>query len=82
MNRCLNDVKQRMCTSKLKLHPDKTEFISFVLKMQRDTLKACFPIDILGSPLCPVDSVMNLGVCFDSDFSLSMHVQNVCKLFF
>ena len=42
-------------------------------------MKACFPIDILGSPLCPVDSVKNLGVWFDSDFSLSKHVQNVCK---
>ena len=42
-------------------------------------MKACFPIDILGSPLCPVNSVRNLGVWFDSDFSLSKHVQNVCK---
>ena len=42
-------------------------------------MNACFPVDILGSPLCPVDSVKNLGVWFDSDFSLSKHVQNVCK---
>ena len=42
-------------------------------------MKACFPIDILGSPLSPVDSVRNLGVWFGSDFSLSKHVQNVCK---
>ena len=68
-----------MSTSKLKLNPDKTEFIIFGSKGQRDKLKACFPIDILGSPLCPVDSVKNLGVWFDSDFSLSKHVQNVCK---
>ena len=42
-------------------------------------MKACFPIDILGNSLCPADSVKNLGVWFDSDFSLSKHVQNVCK---
>ena len=66
-------------TSKLKLNPDKTEFIICVSKTQRDKLKACFPIDILGSPRCPVNSVKNLGVWFDSDFSLSKHVQNVCK---
>ena len=42
-------------------------------------MKACFPIDIFGNPLCPVDSVKNLGVWFNSDFSLSKHVQNVCK---
>ena len=68
-----------MSTSKLKLNPDKTEFIIFGSKRQRDKLKACFPIDILGSPLSPVDSVMNLGVWFDSDVSLSKHVQNVWK---
>ena len=42
-------------------------------------MKACFPIDILASPLHPVDSVKNLSVWFNSDFSLSKHVQNVCK---
>ena len=56
-----------------------SEFIIFGSKRQRDTLNACFPIDILGSPLCPVDSVKNFGVWFDSDFSLSKHIQNVCK---
>ena len=78
-NRCLNDVKDWMSTSKLKLNPDKTEFIIFGLKRQRDKLKACFPINILGNPLCPVGSVKNLGVWFDSDLLLSKHVQNVCK---
>ena len=68
-----------MSTSKLKLNPDKTEFIIFGSNRHRDKLKACFLIDILGSPLCPVDLVKNLGVWFDSDFSLSKHVQNICK---
>ena len=42
-------------------------------------MKACFPIDILGNSLCPADSVKNLGVLFNSDFSLSKHVQKACK---
>ena len=79
LNRCLDDVKDWMSTSKLKLNPNKTEFIIFGLKRQRDKLKTCFTIDILDSPLCPVNSIKNLGVWFDSDFSLSKHVQNVCK---
>ena len=79
LNRGLDNVKEWMSTSKLKLNPDKTEFIIFGLKRQRDKLKACFLIDILGNSLCPSDSVKNLGVWFDSDFSLSKHVQNVCK---
>ena len=59
LNRCLNDVKEWMSTSKLKLNPDKTEFIIFGSKRQRDKVKVFFPIDILGSPLCPVNSLIS-----------------------
>ena len=79
LNRCLQDVKEWMSASKLKLNPDKTEFILFGSKKQRERLNVCFPIDILGNPLHPTDSVRNQGVWFDSDFSFSKHVQNVCK---
>ena len=68
LNRCLQDVKEWMLAGKLKLNPDKTEFILFGPKKQRERLKACFPIDILGNPLPPTESVRNLGVWFDSDF--------------
>ena len=79
LNRCLQDVKEWMSASKLKLNPNKTEFILFCSRKQRERLNACFPIDILGNPLHPTESVRNLGVWFDSDFSFSKHVQNVCK---
>ena len=79
LNRCLQDVKEWMSASKLKLNPDKTEFILFGSKKQRERLNVCFPIDILGNPLHPSKSVRNLGVWFDSDFSFSKHIQNVCK---
>ena len=82
LNRCPDDVKEWKSTSKLKLNPDKTEFIVFGSKRQRDKLKACFPIDMFGSPLCPAESVKNLGMWFNSDFSLSKHVQNICKCWF
>ena len=55
------------------------EFILFHAKKQREKLKAWFPTAILGSPLCPAESAKNLGVWFDSDFSLSKHVQSVCN---
>ena len=77
LNRCLQDVKEWMSASKL--NSDKTEFILFGSKKQRERLKACFPIDILGNPLYPTESVRNLGVWFNSDFSFSKHIQNVCK---
>ena len=68
-----------MSTSKLNLNADKTKFIELGSKRQRDKLKVGFPIAILGSPLCPAESVNILGMWFNSDFSLSKHVQNVCK---
>ena len=77
LNSCLQDVEEWMSASKIKLNPDKTEFILFGSKKQRETV--CFPIDILGNPLHPTESVRNLGVWFDSDFSFSKHIQNGCK---
>ena len=82
LNRCIDNVKEWLSTSKLKLNPDKTKFIIFGSKRQRDKLKECFPMEILGNSLCPADSVKDLGVWFDSDFSLSKHVQNVGKCSF
>ena len=67
LNKCIGGVKEWRSISKLKLNPDKTEFI----QKERGKLKACFPIDVLGSPLCPTESVKNLGIWLDSDFSLS-----------
>ena len=33
----------------------------------------------VGHPLYPTESVGNLGMWFDCDFSFSKHIQNVCK---
>ena len=76
-----DDVKEWMSTSKLKLNPDKTEFIIFGSKRQRDNLKACFPIAILGYSLCPADLVKNLGVWFDSLFFVQACSECLQKLF-
>ena len=51
LNRCLDGVKERMSTSKLKMNPYKTEFIVFGSKRQMDKLKTYFPTTTLGSPL-------------------------------
>ena len=70
LNRCLDDVKQWISTSNLKLNAVKSEFIVFSSRRQRDKLKANFPTTILGSRLYPAESFKNLGVWFDSDFFL------------
>ena len=55
LNRWLQDVKEWMLASKLKLNPDKTKFKLFDSKKQRERINASFPTDILTS-------VRNMGV--------------------
>ena len=82
LGKCLEDVKLWLCANKLKLNADKTDFIIFGSKSQQKKLNPFFPVNILGESLIPSDAVKNLGVWFDSDFSFTKHVKNVCKLCF
>ena len=68
-----------MKSSKLKLNSDKTEFIIIGTKQQRHKLSNHFPVNLLDNDITPSDSVRNLGVIFDSDFSFHKHVSNICK---
>ena len=82
LNACLRDVQEWMSLSKLKLNPEKTEFIVFGSKAQHQKISSHFLVSILGSLLHPVDSVRNLGVWFDADFSFSEHIKRTCKACF
>ena len=62
LHSCLSDIQRWMATSKLKLNPDKTEFIVFGSPAQRSKLDSLFPVNILGKLLCPAQRVKNLGV--------------------
>ena len=57
-----------MSENKLKLNPDKTEFIVFSAKDRQKWLSDSFPVNILGNCLSPADVVCNLGVLFDAKF--------------
>ena len=76
---CLTDISLWMKSSKLKLNSDKTEFIIIGTKQQRHKLSTHFPVKLLDNDITPSDSVRNLGVIFDSDFSFHKHVSNICK---
>ena len=82
LNACLHYVQRWMSLSKLKLNPEKTEFIVFGSKVHHQKITSNFPVSILGSLLHPVDSVRNLGVWFDAEFSFSEHVKRTCKACF
>ena len=76
---CLNNIQNFMFTNKLKLNPDKTEFILIGLKNNRKQLLSHFPIYILGNQVSTAQSIKNLGVVFDSNFTFSDHVSQVIK---
>ena len=55
---CLEDVKKWLSANKLKLNPDKTKFIVFGSKIQREKLNKSFPVNNLGNYLSPVGVVI------------------------
>ena len=72
----LNDIQVWMSENKLKLNPDKTEFIVFGAKDRYKWLSDSFPVNILGNCLSPIDVVRNLGVLFDAKFCFTNHVNS------
>ena len=79
LKKCLSDIQNFMSANKLKLNPEKTEFILIGSKNNHKQLLPHFPINILGNQVSPAQSVGNLGVVFDSNFSFSDHVSQVIK---
>ena len=54
---CLSSVQSWMAANKLKLNPDKTEFIVFGNKRQQAELPPFFPADIFVNRFVPADTV-------------------------
>ena len=78
VQQCLQDVSDWMTASKLKLNPDKTEFILIGTKSQRDKFKKYFLTKSLDQDVTTTDSARNLGVEFDKDFNFKKHISKVC----
>ena len=85
VQQCLQDVSDWMIASKLKLNPDKTEFILIGTKAQRDKFKKYFPTKWEGwkdQDVTQTDSAQNLGVEFDKDSCRSCyyHIPDLHRL--
>ena len=79
LQKCLQSIQEWMAQNRLKLNPDKTEFILFSNPSKRSWLSTFFPVDLLGSQCSPTQKVRNLGVIFDSEFSLSKQISNITR---
>ena len=69
-----------MGNNKLKLNPDKTEFIVIGDDQIRSSLKSSFPVSLLGNTMEPAESVKNLGVILDAENSMQRLVANICRI--
>lgn len=83
LSEVLDKVKLWFCLNKLSLNAEKTEFILFGTKQQRnkvhsDDSKLAFD----GLDITPSDCVRNLGVVFDKDLSMANHITKVCQISF
>ena len=68
-----------MYSNKLKLNPDKTEFMLIGSKRHRQKFDSKFPLNLIGSKLSPTPTARNLGVIFDQDFNFQNHINGVVK---
>ena len=80
LTNCLEAVQAWMGNNKLKLNPDKTEFIVIGDDQIRSSLKSSFPVSLLGNTMEPAESVKNLGVILDAENSMQRHVANLCRI--
>ena len=76
---CLASVQSWMSTNKLKLKPDKTEFLLIGNERQRRKYLSMFPIKLLGVKTNSAKSACNLGVIFDTNFTFRSHISAVCS---
>ena len=76
---CLASVQSWMSTNKLKLNPDKTEFLLIGNEQQRSKYLSMFPIELLGVETYPEKSARNLGLIFDKNFNFRSHISAICS---
>lgn len=78
IKKCVRDIKIWMTRNLLKLNDDKTEFLVITTKRGAKAVgDMCLRLDdcIINAN----SSARNLGVIFDSTFSLETHVSSICK---
>ena len=80
LTNCLDAVQAWMGNNKLKLNPDKTEFIVIGNDQIKSSLKSSFPVSLLGNSMEPAESVRHLGVVLDAENSMQRHVANLCRI--
>ena len=68
-----------MSSRKLKLNPDKSEFLLIGSKVQGEKFSTCFPARLLAQEVPPSPSARNLGIVFDSALNFKSHISGISR---
>ena len=79
LTKCLQDVSSWMSSRKLKLNPDKTDFLLIGSKVQRENFLKCFTTKLLAQEVTPSPSARNLGIVFDSALNFKSHISGISR---
>ncbi len=79
MECCIDDIRSWMHLNKLKLNGDKTEFLHFNPDNRHSHSDLTETIKIGADIISTSSEAKNLGVIFDSDFTMNDHITAVCK---
>ena len=75
----LVSVQDSMYKIKLKLNPDKTEFLLIGKQNHLKYLNGSFPMDINSNNISPKPTARNLGVLLESDLNFISQINSVIK---
>ena len=78
MEACIHDLRSWMIEDKLMINDDKTEFILIGTNQQLEKVKI-EKLTVGQCEITPSSVVLYLGSWFDSNFSMAVHVNKICK---
>ena len=76
---CLASVQSWLLTNKLKLNPDKTQFLLIANERQRSKYLSMFPIEHFKVKTNPEKYAGHLGVIFGKTFTFHSHISAMCS---
>ena len=75
---CVSDLRSWMISNKLMVNDSKTEFVIVGSRQQLERVNIPF-LEVGSDEIAPVTSVRNLGVIFDSNLKMDMHISKACQ---